>query len=353
MRQRSQTIGSLGRAQARTLDPNKPRPPADPQPPKEPPKPDRGRVRAWLHDALFENTGLKFLSLVLAVTVFLLITTDEERDYTVRVPVKYDFPHDKFVLVSEQLQDVRVTLKGPWRRLRDFHERELGDITLDLRDAPTANLAITPDMIRNVPPKVKVTTVSPQNVYVAFDNKVQKVVEILPVVTGRPQHGYAIDEIKATPPTVTVRGGQRIVAALTAIKTTEVSIEGRTEPFEQLADLVTTEGVSPSDATQKVVVSVRFKVDLQTRLVPDVAVVVKGDGIDATKWKVVPPVVEVTLTGPLLDVEATKASMIAKVVLAPSDKTEREVKVSLDGVKEGVGVKISRERVTVKPATAP
>jgi YbbR domain-containing protein len=352
MRQRSQTIGTLGRAPARTsTGPNEP----PPKPPQEPPPPERGKVRAWLHAALFENTGLKFLSLVLAVTVFLLITTDEERDYTVSVPVKYDYPTDKFVLVSEQLQWVRVTLKGPWRRLRpgDFHERELGDVTLDLRDAPTANMPITPDMIRNVPPNVKVTTVSPQTVYVQFDNKVTKVVEVQPNVQGKPQHGYVIDEVKVTPPTISVRGGQRILAALTSIRTSEVNIEGEADTVEHLADLVTSDGVSPTDPTLKIAVSVRFKVDLQTRLIPDVALAVTGDGVDATKWKLVPPVVDVALTGPLLDVEATKAGMKARVVLVPNEKGGREVKVSLDGIKEGVGVKISPERVTVKPAGAP
>ena len=348
MRQRSETIGTLGRSPARTT---KTPEGGTSVPPQQPPPPQRGRVATWVHDALFENVGLKFLSLVLAVTVFLLITTDEARDITVSLPVKYNFPQDKFVLVSEQLQEVKVTLKGPWRRLRpgDFHERQLGDVTFDLRDAPTGIIAITPDMVRNVPPGVEVTTVSPQTVRVAFDYKIAKTVEVAPAVAGKPLHGYVIDEIKASPSTVTVRGAQRLLGALTSIRTTEVSIEGRTDSFDQLADIVTPEGVSPVDNTQKIAVAVRFKLELVTRLIPDVPVAAAGEGIDPTRWKVEPAAVEVTLTGPLLHIEASRSAMRAKAIIAPGDKSGREVKVVLEGHKEGVGVKITPERVKVLP----
>ena len=123
MRPRSQTIGTLGRAPARVSRP----PPVDPPP-------ERGAVRRWLRSALFDNLGLKFLSMVLAVTVFLLVNTDKDREMTVEVGVSYTLPEDK-VLVSDRIDDVRVTLKGSWRRLRKIDPRELDRVNLDLRHA--------------------------------------------------------------------------------------------------------------------------------------------------------------------------------------------------------------------------
>ena len=65
-RKRSDTIGSLGRAPARAptaTGVGKP-----PAPPVEPPH-ERFGIRKFVHGALFENLGLKFLSMVLAITV--------------------------------------------------------------------------------------------------------------------------------------------------------------------------------------------------------------------------------------------------------------------------------------------
>src|SRR5262245_14540089 len=105
-------------------------------PPTPPPQPeDRGKwLRFHLRQAFLGNLGLKFLSLVLALTVFLLFNTDREREISARVGVSYTLPGDR-VLVSERLTEVRVGLRGPWRKLRRFDERSIDRIDIDLRNA--------------------------------------------------------------------------------------------------------------------------------------------------------------------------------------------------------------------------
>src|SRR5690349_1306685 len=139
MRPRNETISNLGRAPARQPVPPPKRPPPDPA--------ERGAVRRWIHDALFENVGLKFLSLVLAITVFLLVNTDRDREITARVGVSYTLPDDK-VLVSQRLTELRVGVRGPSRQLRRFDEREIDRIELDLRNVSDGEIAITPSMVR-------------------------------------------------------------------------------------------------------------------------------------------------------------------------------------------------------------
>ena len=336
---RSPTIGVLGRASARQ--------PAKPEPPPTNPPPERGAIGRFLHAALFENTGLKFLSMVLALTVFLLINSDKDRDITVRVPVRYDYPSDK-VLTSEQLDEVRVTIKGPWRRLRQFDERELGRITLDLHTAPTADVPITQDMIANLPPGLSVTSISPRSVRVAFDKRIEKLVEVSPLVAGRPDHGYVVAEVKASPPTIKVRGGERLLAAMTTIRTNEVRLEEHTDSFEQLAEISAPEGVE-IDPTQRISIQVRIVEELVTRKIPDLVVTPRGDGVDPAKWSVSPRQVEVTLTGSLLAVEKAKTTM-APIIKLGSDSRSREVEVTMEGLPPGVGIKISPERVKVAPA---
>ena len=343
MRPRSQTLGAVGRSRSSRL-------PAT-VPPKEPP-PERGAVRRWIHGALFDNIGIKFLSLVLAVTVFLLVNTDKEREIRVRVPVEYKSPPDK-VMTSEPINEVTVTIKGPWRRLRGFDERELDRITLDL--SATSPGDFTDFTLRKelvtLPPGLSVVSVTPPGVRVAFDKRVEKTVEVVVVTAGRPQHGYLVAEQKVLPATVRVRGGERLLAALTQIRTHEISVQNRAGPFDTQIDLAPPAGVE-ADRGQRVTVHVRIEQELVTKRVPGIPVMVRGEGVDPAKWAVQPAQLEVTLTGALLSVEKAD-HLVAYVHVTPADARPREAEVVIEGIPPGVDKRISPVRVKVIPASPP
>jgi YbbR domain-containing protein len=340
------------RTKSQTLRTLVPRP-SGMRPAVEPPKvPDSGgAIRRWLRGALVDNLGLKFLSMVLAVTVFLLVTTDRDREITLKLNVDYEYNRAEKVLVSEPLKDVSVTLKGPGRRLRELDERELGIVILKTQGM-TGELSIGPSAIPNLPPGISVTSISPRTVRVAFDTIVEKVVEVSPTTIGRPQHGYVVKEVTPAPATTKVRGGQRVLAALTTIKTADVSVEGLTATTEVLVGLAPPDGVT-GDPTQRFAVTVRIEEELVTRKLPAVAVV-PSDNADPARWTFNPSEVEVTLTGSLLAVDAVKERLtmgtLTPVVKVPaSGKTE----VKIHGLPAGVGIKLSPEFVDVKPAAAP
>jgi len=342
MRPRSQTIGTLGRTPARQTLP--------PLPPPPPPAPERGAIRGWLQSAMFDNVGLKFLSMVLAVTVFLLVNTDKDREITAHVGVSYTLPEDK-VLVAGRIDEVRVTLKGSWRRLRKFDERQIDRISLDLRRASSGELALSNDMI-HLPSGIAVTAISPRAVHIQFDKRVDKIVEVTPTVVGHPQHGYIVTEVKPVPATVKLRGAEGVLAALTAIRTREISLEGRNDSFATETQVLSPDGV---DVAGNPDLSVQIRVDeeLVMRKLPGQTVTLR-DG-DASRWKIMPAQVDVTLTGALLAVEKARSSL-APVIKLPTDGKTREVEVTIDGLPPGIGVKISPERVKlapIKPTAAP
>jgi YbbR domain-containing protein len=334
-RPRSTTIGDLGRAPARVNPP--PKPPPTIESPKSP-------VRSWIHGALLDNVGLKFLSMVLAITVFLLVNTDRDREISARVGVSYTMPDDK-VLVSERLDEVKITVKGPWRRLRRFDEREVPRINLDLRHAPTGEVAITPDMI-HLPSGLTVTSISPRTVRVAFDRRVERIVEVSAQLAGRPQHGYVVAEAKPQPATIKVRGPEGTLSVLSSVKTHEIPVEGRADTFSTEAALALPDGVE-TDGPSQVVVQVVVDEELVTRKIPGLTVAVRGDGVDTTHWTVTPGQVEVTLTGTLLAVEKAKAALQPVVKVSGNDTKPRDLDVSVEGLPPGIGVRISPERVHV------
>ena len=353
MRSRNQTLGSLGRTRGA-------RPPVAPVPPPPPDDdrrgdddaaPEPGAIRRFLRGALVDNIGLKGLSLVLAVTVFLMVNTDADRQITVRADVKYEYPDDK-VLVSEPVKAVSIEIKGAWRRLRRFDEREIKAITLNLPNASTGDVAITPDMVTSLPPGLVVKSISPSSVRVAFEKRIEKLVEVVPTLAGRPEHGYVVAEVKAVPATVKVRGAEGLLATMPSIATEGVALAGHTESFKAEVGLAPRDGVAV-DADQHVQVLVRIDEELVTRKVPDIAVVVRGEGVDPARWAVHPPQVEITLTGALLAVEKARASLAPIVTLSATDARAREAEVTLEGLPPGVGVRRSPERVKVVPVAPP
>ncbi len=359
-RARNETIGTLGRSPARqskaSITPPLPSP--DPEVP-----PERGTVARWLHAALFENVALKFLSLVLAVTVFLLVNTDRDSEISTKVALAYQsLPADK-VLVSDRLEDVEVTIRGSWRRVRAFDEHKIEPIAIDLSRAPTGDIEITPDMIRTasgkLPVGLSVASISPRTVRVAFERSKEKLVEITPLITGYPKHGYVVTGVNSVPPTVKVRGGEGLVAALTTLRTREVPVDNATDDV-----VLQTQVVAPNTVTVEgsplVEVHVTISEELVTRKLPGMPITIRvthchgGAGappctdVDPAKWTVEPGKVDVTLTGALRAIERTKVITLV-VNLTAGDGKAHDAPIAIEGVGPGIGVQLSPEHVRVTP----
>ena len=90
---------------------------------------------------------------------------------------------------------------------------------------------VRPVCVVTVPSGLRVTSISPRTIRVAFDRRVEKVVEIQPQLVGRPMHGYVVSELRPLPTTVKVRGAERALKILTAVRTQEISVDGRAETF--------------------------------------------------------------------------------------------------------------------------
>jgi YbbR domain-containing protein len=327
-------------------------------PPPPDPTPERGAVRRFIHGALFDNVGLKFLSVVLAITVFLLVNTDKDQEITAKIGVGYTLPDDK-VLVSDRVDELRVTIRGPRRRLQHFDETKMPRVDIDLRRGDSGNVMITPDMI-HVPSGLTITSITPRTVHVQFDKRVEKIVVVEPKTDGQPQHGFFMASAKPTPATIQVRGAESALASLSAVSTAAMSIESRTESFIAETQVVPPDGVDVI-GSPRVSVAVQIDEMLVRSSIVGMGVAVRGDGpaIDAAKWALSPSQVNVTLTGSLLAVEKAKSVIAAYVKLAgPSmqDGKSHDADVQLDGLPPGIGATISPERVKLapaKPAPAP
>ena len=320
-----------------------------------PREPGRRGVGGFLKGALVDNAGLKVLALILALTVYLLVNTDEKREINARVRVAYVLPPGK-ALVSQRIDEVRITIRGPWRHIRRFDEREIDRIDLDLTHVPDGEVAITPEMI-HLPRGLEITSIQPSVIRVAFEDIEQKAVPVQPTIAGRAKHGYIVlpNRTAADPPMVTVRGAASIVHALDAIRTQEIRVDGRSDHFSITTQLVAPEGVELGD--QQVQVAVAIDEELVTRRLGLLPVAVRVSAApgqqapDLAKWRVEPASVDVVLTGNLLAVERFAPSVSATVTLTPEGAAKGiavELPVVVEGA-AGVGVRVTPDRVKLVP----
>lgn len=316
------------------------------RPDVEPPK--RRGVGGWLRDAFTAHLGLKVLALVLTLTVLLLVvSSDEEREITVTVDLAYVLPEGK-VLVSEHIGAVRVQIKGPWRRIKRFDERELDQITLDVSQLRGGEVEIHKKLVK-VPEGLTVTSINPSSVLVAFEDMIAKEVEVLPVIVGRPAHGYAVvaGAVIADPAKVVVRGPRGLVSAMSQVPTQDIQVDGQSRALDVEVALLPPEGVAVDWKR-----TVEVDIPIAGRWVGTEPVVVVGRGIDAARLAAQPSAVEIELLGAREAIDRLVAGGVRPTVevtpaaLGPGGVTGA---VAVDGVPSGVQVVVRPAEVHVAP----
>src|SRR5262249_47226313 len=162
--------------------------------------------------------------------VFILVNTGQEREIVARVGVSYTLPDDK-VLVSERVDAVRITVRGPWNRIRHFDERELDRINLDLTHVQAGEVAITPELIK-LPAALPPPTPAPRGGGGGWERPPTGGGRRGRVCGGRPMHGSRVEggEPKKPLPRVPARGPGGVVSAPTSIRPGEIRLDGRSEP---------------------------------------------------------------------------------------------------------------------------
>ncbi|WP_428265204.1 CdaR family protein [Haliangium sp.] len=306
-----------------------------------------------------QNALLKLVSLVLAVALFFLVNTDRDAIIGVNVRVSYQLPEDR-VLVSDPVDQIQVTIRGPWRRINRFDEREIERVTVDLTNMQNGPYAFPPDAVR-LPEDLSLLSIDPATVNIAFERRRQKTVPVKVNTAGAPARGYRVDSVRAKPSQVTIRGAESRVLATQQVLTRELRLDGRSASFVEVLPL------EPPQTTPRGLVEIadRTPVEVDVVLAPEMSSrsfsavpvqVVAAEGVDdavARRFATQPKVVDVVLHGPLLVVESfEEAGVVAEVRVRSDDLGGRpqEAEVTVRGLPAGVGTEIKPSAVTLQPA---
>jgi len=181
---------------------------------------------------LFENWGIKLLSMALAVSLWFYVTSKGKTEMTLTVPLELrNVPQDKAVVgnVAGAL-DVRV--QGQERLLRDITigKKVYGVLDLSLTKVGDNIVPISPDDIRR-PSGVTVMHISQSEVRVKLEQLVRKAFQLKPLLHGMPAEGYRVGKIAITPTRIKVEGPESVIKTLDSLQTMPIDVQGARAGF--------------------------------------------------------------------------------------------------------------------------
>lgn len=176
-----------------------------------------------------EELPIKVLSMVLAVTLFVLVRNDKDATSGAYVKVIYTLPEDR-VLVSDPVPEIKVSVRGPWTKLQHL-DRSLEPLHIDLTRVHTPDVRIDEDMIK-VPAGVRVSSIVPSEVHVEFEPRVVREVPVQPILEGQPAEGYRVAKVVAEPARVRVDGAKSAVETIERVPTRPLRITDARGPVK-------------------------------------------------------------------------------------------------------------------------
>jgi YbbR domain-containing protein len=312
-------------------------------------------VRAFVRRALLDNAALKLVALLLSLTLFIVVRGDRDTSISFYLPVAYTETEGR-VMTSRPVDSVRVTVAGPWTRVRKFDERQVEPLHVDLSKLPDGDYVFANDLIQ-LPPGLRVTSINPPSIRLQFEERASKVVAIKPTFDGLPARGYTLGEVSVTPSHVTVRGPKSVVDAMSEVQTRPINIDGLTTGGEERVALEPTE--------PHVTVVERQTIDVQFRIVEELGMLALGPlrvevhpapGITLAvpaSATTQPAKVKLLLRGAKNILDRIDPNEVATYVTWHAEDSRvnapRPARVVVEGVPPGVAIEVDPRDVTLVP----
>jgi len=179
-----------------------------------------------LQHYIVHNFGLKLLSLVLAVSLWLVVARNPNAEVAVDVPIEFQHIPENLDINSENIPLAQVRVRGPEHVIHRLATNDV-HVEVDLTDAKPGERTfdLTAQQVRQ-PGDLSVVQVVPSQFHLSFDARMTRQVEVRPRVTGNFASGLRIANVVANPAVITIVGPRARVEAVEAATTDPVDASG-------------------------------------------------------------------------------------------------------------------------------
>jgi YbbR domain-containing protein len=182
--------------------------------------------RSFFQRTFVHNIGLKAVSLLLAIGLWLVVARDPIAEVEMKVPIEFRNLPDNLEIDSASFTEAQIRVRGPERVI---HRLQVTDVRAEIDLANVRPGERTFDLNGgrvHVPQDVEVVQIYPGQFHLSFDNRKTRVVEVRPRVTGNFASGMRVAQAIADPPTIMITGPRRRVDAVEAAVTDPVDVTG-------------------------------------------------------------------------------------------------------------------------------
>ncbi|MBI5441997.1 MAG: YbbR-like domain-containing protein [Deltaproteobacteria bacterium] len=184
------------------------------------------RAAAYVRALFIRDGGLKFLSLALAVLLWIFVVGEKRSEMTVSIPLELTGVPDDLVILNRVPDTVRARLSGPRTLLAGINPQQLS-VVLGLEGAQPGvttfeNLASR----MRLPKRIEVTYLSPSAIALELDLKGVKRVAVRPRLRGRPAQGMEVVGVRVDPAEVELVGGMSMLKRIDEVPTETVDVTG-------------------------------------------------------------------------------------------------------------------------------
>jgi YbbR domain-containing protein len=243
---------------------------------------------------LLVHPQYKLLSLLIAVTLWMWVQSNEETTATVRVELNWSQPVDKMT-VDPLPRYASVSVSGSRTAARRARESKAVSMDLSLTDFQLGNhsLELRGFELQGMPNGVVTQGFTPASIAFRLDEVSTRKVRVRAVQVGEPAAGFIVSELLIEPAVVEVRGPRTRVERLVELSTRPIDVSGFTGLNDAAVRLDLPRAISLVDDVQPRAV-VRVEPTVESRTLSGVPVQIWR----ATGWVSEVASVAVTLEGP-------------------------------------------------------
>lgn len=185
----------------------------------------------------FRNLGLKFLSTLVALMLWLIVAGERVVERVMRAPVEFQNLPAGLELVGNPPDTVEVRLRGSSGALSRLAAGDMSAV-LDLSTArPGRRLFHIEASQVTVPYGIEIVQVGPSTLTVEFEMSGIRRVKVEPDIDGRPAPGYEVTDIKSDPDSIEVAGPETALKLLQAAITEPVSVADQTRTVREVVTI--------------------------------------------------------------------------------------------------------------------
>ena len=185
----------------------------------------------------FRNLGLKFVSTLVAILLWLVVAGERVVERVMRAPVEFQNLPAGLEIVGNPPDTVAVRLRGSSGGLSRIGSGDMSAV-IDLETArPGRRLFhITQNQV-SVPYGIAIVQVAPSTLTMEFEVSGIRSVRVEPDIDGRPAAGYEVTQVTSDPATVEVAGPETALKLLQAAITEPVSVTDQTRTVREVVTI--------------------------------------------------------------------------------------------------------------------